>query len=186
MSDSAIRRSMRRARAHGKDRLQPRDRSALRFIERSASHARLLLDSTVYIDDMQGKLSPRLRDLLRVSRLWHSTVTEAELSVLVGALDPSHPASAHAIEQVVQSIERRPDHRIVKPDREIWREAGIAAGQLARLQRYGKTEHRRVLNDALILLSAAKAGLAVLTRNVSDYDFLTQLLPGTEAVFYEI
>jgi predicted nucleic acid-binding protein len=90
-----------------------------------------------------------------------------------------------AVEQIVASIERRPDHRILNPDAEIWREAGILAGLVARLQHYGKSERRRVLNDALIYLSAARNGCAVLTRNVDDFDFLMQLAPFGRVVFYE-
>jgi predicted nucleic acid-binding protein len=54
------------------------------------------------------------------------------------------------------------------------------------LQQYRRAEQRRALNDALIFLSAAKAGLAVLTRNISDFDLLMQLVPQGKAVFYEI
>ncbi len=42
-----------------------------------------------------------------------------------------------------------------------------------------------MLNDALIFLSAAKAGLTVLTRNVVEYDTLMQLAPQGKAVFYK-
>jgi hypothetical protein len=42
----------------------------------------------------------------------------------------------------------RPEHRILTPDRDTWREAGILAGLIARLQRYGKNEQRTSLNDA--------------------------------------
>jgi hypothetical protein len=42
-----------------------------------------------------------------------------------------------------------------------------------------------VLNDALIFLSAAKAGLAVLTRNIADYDLLAQLAGRGSVIFYQ-
>jgi predicted nucleic acid-binding protein len=145
---------------------------------------KLLLDTTVYIDELQGRLPLDVEISLRATNVWHSTVTECELSALAGLLAPDHPDSARAIEQVTKTIERRPSHRIVNPDRETWREAGVIAGLLARLQQYGKAEQRRVLNDALIFLSATKAGLAVLTRNVSDYDLLMQLVPQGKAIFY--
>ncbi len=80
-----------------------------------------------------------MRELLRTSGPWHSTVIEAELSVPLGSLDPNHPASSFAIEPIVKALELRPDHRIVNPSREVWIEAGIAAGLMARLQRYGRT-----------------------------------------------
>jgi len=51
----------------------------------------------------------------------------------------------------------------------------VLAGILARLQGYGRTERRKVLNEALIFATARKHGLTVLTRNSDDFDFLQQL-----------
>ena len=113
-------------------------------------------------------------------------MTECELSALAGLLNPGHPDTPRAIDQVLASIVKRPSHRIVNPDREVWREAGILAGLLARVQQYGKVEQRKTLNDALIFLSAAKARLTVLTRNISDFDLLTQLSPKAKVLFYDL
>jgi hypothetical protein len=113
-------------------------------------------------------------------------VTECELSALAGLLSPDHPDTPRVIDQVLASIGRRPVHRIVNPDREVWRDAGILAGLLARVQQYGKAEQRKSLNDALIFLSAVKAGLTVLTRNLSDFDLLTQLAPYGKVLFYTV
>jgi predicted nucleic acid-binding protein len=155
-------------------------------VSKASSIPKLLLDTTVYIDELQGKLPRDVEFAVRSTGIWHSTVTESELSALAGLLDPRHPETARALEQVFASIHERPTHRIVNPDRQVWREAGIVAGLLARLQQYRKAEQRRALNDALIFLSAAKAGLAVLTRNISDFDLLMQLVPQGKAIFYEI
>ena len=70
-------------------------------------------------------------------------------------------------------------------DRDVWREAGVLAGLLARLQGYGRRERRKALNDALIFLTAAKNGCAVLTRNLADFDLLMQLDPRGRAIFYQ-
>jgi predicted nucleic acid-binding protein len=139
----------------------------------------------VYIDALQGRLPRDVELAIRSTHLWHSTVTESELSALSGILDPSHPDTRKAIDQAFASIEQRPAHRILNPDREIWREAGILAGLLARLQSYGKSEQRKALNDALIFLSATKAGLAVLTRNILEFDLLMQLFPAGKVLFYD-
>jgi predicted nucleic acid-binding protein len=164
--------------------LKPRDHSVLTFLRQlERPLPKLLLDTTVYIDELQGRLPRDVEVSLRLTEVWHSTVTEAELTALAGILDPVHPKTPQAIQQVFASVERRPDHRILNPDREVWREAGILAGLLARLQNYGKAERRRALNDALIFLSAAKNVCTVLTRNISDFDLLMQLAPG-KAVFY--
>jgi len=146
---------------------------------------KLLLDTTVYIDELQRRLPRNVEISLRLTEIWHSSVTEAELTALAGLLHPAHPPPRQAVQQVVASVERRPSHRSLNPDREVWQEAGILAGLLARLQNYGKTEQRRALNDALIFLSAAKHGCTVLTRNLLDFDLLAQLMPQGKAVFYD-
>jgi len=183
---SDIARSLRRLKPEKHLRqLTPRGRGQLEFLDPlSLPPRKLLLDTTVYIDELQGRL-PRAAELaLRVSELWHSSVTEAELSALAGLLHPRHHGTAKAVRQVTAVMERRPRHRILTPDAEAWREAGILAGTLARLQGYAKAGRGRVLNDALILLSAAKNGCTVLTRNVADFDLLMQLAPFAKAVFY--
>jgi predicted nucleic acid-binding protein len=186
-SNAEIRRTLRRLKpGERRTALRYRRRSELPYLSDATLVPKLLLDTTVYIDELQGKLPSHVELALLSTSLWHSTVTEGELSALAGLLNPDHPDSGTAIEQVIGSVERRPSHRIVNPDREVWREAGIMAGLLARLQRYGKSEQRKALNDALIFLSAAKAGLTVLTRNVRDFDLLMQLIPHGRAVFYDL
>lgn len=124
--------------------------------------------------------------MLRACDVWHSTVTEAELAALCGLLDPAHPKSRLIIEKLAAVIVRRPSYLTIAPDREIWAEAGVLAGILARLQQYTRGEQRRVLNDALVFSSARKHGLTVLTRNIADFDFLQQLDPRGRVLFYAV
>jgi predicted nucleic acid-binding protein len=163
-----------------------RDRRHLEFLESlKPPYPKLLLDTTVYIDALQARLPRPVEVALRAASLWHSTVTEAELSATAGLLDPAHEGTDAVVARIAESIELRPEHRILNPDREAWREAGMLAGLLARLQGYGRSERRKVLNDALIYLTAARNGCAVLTRNVLDFDLLVQLDPRGRALFYE-
>lgn len=167
-------------------KLVNRNRSQLPFLSSlKPPFPKLLLDTTVYVDVLQGRLPEPVEIALRAGNLWHSTVTEAELAALAGLLDPSHPETRRVIAQIAASLELRPAHRILVPDRNAWREAGILAGLLARLQQYGKSERRKALNDALIFLTAAKSGCVVLTRNLSDFDLLMQLDTRGQAVFYD-
>ena len=162
-----------------------RDRSQLRFLsDLKPPFPKLLLDTTVYIDALQGRLPDYVDVALRVGSLWHSTVTEAELATIAGLLAPKHPDTAGVITQVGASIDMRPAHRILTPDRDTWREAGMLAGLMSRLQSYGKNEQRKALNDALIFLTAAKNGCVVLTRNLSEFDLLMQLDGRGQAIFY--
>jgi len=183
---SDIARSLRRLKPEKhRSPLKPRGWGQLEFLDATRLPPRkLLLDTTVYIDELQGRLPRSAEIALRASELWHSAVTEAELSALAGLLDPRHPETAKAVKQVAAVLGRRPQHRILAPDTEVWREAGILAGTLARLQGYGKGERRRVLSDALILLSATKNGCTVLTRNVEDFDLLMQVATFGKIVFY--
>jgi predicted nucleic acid-binding protein len=184
---SGVQESLRRIKPEKRfAQLIPRDRSRLEFIETiDESPQKLLLDTTTYIDALQSRIPNISDDIFRTAELWHSTVTEAELATILGRLDPRHADTPQTRGRVVALLERRPSHRIINPDGRVWREAGILAGTLARLQHYAKSEHRRALNDALIFLSAAYNGLAVLTRNVADFDFLMQLAPFGKAVFYD-
>jgi predicted nucleic acid-binding protein len=166
-------------------RLINRDRSQLPYLSSlKPPFPKFLLDTCVYIDALQARLPKSVEIALRAGNLWHSTVTEAELAAVAGLLDPAHPGTKHVIAKIAASIDLRPTHRILAPDREVWREAGILAGLLARLEQYGKSERRKALNDALIFLTAAKNGCAVLTRNVRDFDLLMQLDRKGQAVFY--
>jgi len=186
-SSSAFNLSLRRLKPEKlRKPLAYRNRSQLRFLSSlKPPFPKLLLDTTVYIDALQDRLPDSTGIALRTASLWHSTVTEAELSALAGLLNPAHPDTASVIAQVAASIDQRPAHRILTPDRETWREAGILAGLLARLQRYGKKEQRKALNDALIFLTAARNGCVVLTRNIQDFDLLMQLDARGQAVFYD-
>ena len=186
-SRSEFQQSLRRLKPEKhRKRLAYRDRSQLSYLSSlKPPFPKLLLDTTVYIDALQGRFPKSVEIALRAGDLWHSTVTEAELAALAGLLDPSHPETQHVIAQIAASLELRPAHRILTPDREVWREAGILAGLLARLQQYRKNERRKALNDALIFLTAAKNGCAVLTRNISDFDLLMQLDAKGQAIFYD-
>ena len=172
--------------SRAQNKLIPRSRGRLPFVSAHQSWPPVLLDSTVYIDQLQGRFPSAFDQKLRTASVWHSTITECELASLVGLLKPAHPGTAQIVETILTSIKQRQSHRILNPDRDTWHKAGILSGTLARLQQYGKADQRRVLNDALILLSAAKAGLTVLTRNSTDYDLLMQLAPNTKAVFYSL
>jgi predicted nucleic acid-binding protein len=166
--------------------LRRRGVSDLPFVEWASHLPRVLLyDTTVYVDILQGRFPAAGDVAIRAADAWHSTVTEAELIAPCGFLNPDHPSTLETTKQITAVIERRPAHRTIGPDREIWMVAGILSGILARLQGYGRAERRRVLNDALIFATARKHGMTVLTRNADDFDFLQQLEPSARVVFYE-
>ena len=171
---------------HGKP-LKRRPDSELEFIETSTvKPAKLLYDTTVYIDILQDRF-PKQGDLmLRAVDAWHSPVTEAELAAACGLLDPGHSGTRKVVEEIGALIDRRPVQRTVAPDQSVWREAGILSGILARLQGYEKDLRRRVLNDALLYVTARRTGCTVLTRNIIDFDFLQQLDSSGRVLFYRV
>jgi predicted nucleic acid-binding protein len=165
---------------------KPRAESELDFLGSGKYRpGKLLYDTTVYVDILQDRFPQDGERMLRAAEAWHSPVTEAELAAACGMLDPAHPGTRQVAEKIVKIIERRSTHRMIIPDPEIWREAGILSGALARLQGYGKDQRRRILNDALLFASARKYGCVVLTRNLTDFDFLQQLDPSGRVLFYK-
>ena len=165
---------------------KPRAESDLDFLGSGKYRpGKLLYDTTVYIDILQDRFPHDGQRVMRAAEAWHSPVTEAELAAACGMLDPAHPGTRQIVERIVKIIERRSAHRMIVPDSDIWRQAGILSGVLARLQGYAKDQRRRILNDALLFASARKYGCAVLTRNLTDFDFLQQLDPSGRVLFYK-
>lgn len=145
----------------------------------------LLYDTTVYVDILQDRFPKTGEVAILAVDAWHSTVTEAEMIVACGFMSPHHPETPEAVKRIFGVIQQRPAHRTIAPDREIWLVAGVLSGILARLQEYGRAERRQLLIDALIFATGRKHGMAVLTRNTADFDFLQQLDPGGQVLFYE-
>jgi len=144
----------------------------------------LLLDTSVYIDQMQDR-SPRiLDDLIAQRQVNHSTVAIQELMHTVGVLNPSDARTATVIDVIGKQIRGMPPHRIFAPDTDVLGRAALLSGILCRLQGYEKDGKLRAQQDCVLFLQAQKLGLVVLTANVGDYDILLQLIPSGRALFY--
>jgi predicted nucleic acid-binding protein len=172
----------------GTAQLRPRPSSALRWaVDEAKTGGPILLDSTVYIDVLQGKAPAVIDDLLRYRSAFHSAVCLAELTHAFGRLDPKDPRTRQALVTIAAAIENDiPRHRLFEPDTQTWGEAGMLAGKVLRLAQLptGQGLERKLLNDSLIYLQARRIGAAVLTRNRRDFDFLQQLLPTGAAILY--
>lgn len=146
----------------------------------------LLLDTSVYLDVLQGR-TPEVVDALLTYRLCHhSAVCLAELSHVFGRLDPAQPRTKPVLKVVADTIDDIPAHRLHAPDATAWGRAGMLAGLLFRLSHLpkGQGHERRFLNDALIFHQAGLLGATVLTGNVGDFDYLSQLVPSVGVIFY--
>lgn len=144
----------------------------------------LLLDTCVYIDQMQDRSPQILDDLIARRQVNHSAVAIQELMHTVGVLNPSDARTAGVVAEIGKQVEAMPAHRIFVPDIEVLGRAALLSGVLCRLQGYGKDGKLRALQDCVLFLQARKLGLVVLTANVRDYDILLQLVPEGRALFY--
>lgn len=165
--------------------LARRDDSELPFLERPAEAGpELLLDTCVYIDGLQGRAPNLLADLLDIRHSNHSTVAIQELMHTVGVLDPAHKGTKTAIQQIRATVNAMPVHRVFTPDADVLGRAALLSGMLCRLQGYHRDARLRALHDCVLFLQAQKLGFTVLTANVSDFDYLLQLMPNGRVIFY--
>jgi len=144
----------------------------------------VLLDSTVYIDTLQGRSPPALDAFITLRTCNHSAVCLSELTHSFGRLRAADPRTAGALRIIGQTVRDIPGHRLVVPDAEIWGAAGILAGILFRAGSYAAGAERKCLNDALVFLQGRKFGWPVLTGNIADFDHLNQLVPDGRVLFY--
>lgn len=144
----------------------------------------LLLDTCVYIDQMQGRAPDLLGRLFTARQVNHASVAVQELMHAAGRLDPADPRTRAAVSAIRRQVEAMPAHRLFTPDLEVLGRAALLAGLLSRTQGYGREARLRVLPDAVLFLLALKAGFTVLTRNLADFDLMLQLQPAGRVLFY--
>jgi hypothetical protein len=142
----------------------------------------LLLDTSVYIDVLQGRAPVEVDQLLQTRIVNHSTVALAELTHLIGALDPAHAGTASVLKILGVTIDDIPPHRLTAPSIRAFGEAGMLAGLVARVT--GQSNGIALLDDATLFLQAAEMGCDLLTGNIRDFDWFDQLLPRTGLLLY--
>ena len=150
----------------------------------TAAPAVLLLDTNVYIGRAAGRLPQELREIIDQALLFHCSVALSELAVGVANADPAHPGWRKLRDHYAEVFAAVPTSRLLTPDAEVWADAGLVAGTLARTQGYQAHQRKSCLNDALIFLTAAKAGCPVLTANRDEFDLIQQLAPNGRFVHY--
>ncbi len=137
----------------------------------------LLLDTNIYIDHAAGRLAHRVRDAIDQALLFHCSVALAELACGVANADPSRAGWRAMQDHYAELFASISPSRLVTPDAQVWTDAGVIAGTLARAQGFQPHQRKECLNDALIFLIAAKNGIPVLTANRGEFDFIQQLAP---------
>ncbi|MEX2697365.1 type II toxin-antitoxin system VapC family toxin [Rhizobium mongolense] len=185
MSDFDFDAALRWARFDPRKTFARRDDDELPFLSDMAEAGQeLLLDTCVYIDGLQGRAPDIVANLLDIRHSNHSTIAVQELMHTVGVLDPEHPGTRAAVRQIRRMIREMPAHRIFVPDADTLGRAALLSGILCRLQGYQRDARLRALHDCVLILQAQKLGLTVLTANVSDFDYLLQLMPTGRSLFY--
>ena len=182
-----LQRAERALKQQARGALKARPEDELRWVDGEANAGLpLLIDTTVYLDTLQGRTPAVVDDLLRYRSIFHSAVCLAELTHAFGRLDPAHSGNRKALEALAGAIDDIPRHRLFAPDTDLWSKAGMLAGKARRLGRIppSQGQERKLLNDSLIYLQARKVGAAILTRNVRDFDLLEQLVPSGAVMFY--
>lgn len=144
----------------------------------------VLLDTSVYIDQLQGRLELMVQRLIEHRHVHHSAVAIQELMHTVGVLDPGHAATLGVISSIEKLVRNMPAHRIRIPDIDTLGRAAVLSGVLCRLQGYQNDHRRKALQDCILFLQAYKDGITVVTRNVKDFDYLLQLLPAGRVLMY--
>ncbi len=185
MADFDVDAARRWARFDRRSTLARRADDQLPFVDPDNLSGRgLILDTCVYIDQMQGRAPELLDDLIEHRTVNHSVIAIQELMHAVGALNPSDRRTRSVVTQIGRLVKAMPSHRTFTPDADVLGRAGLLSGVLCRLQGYGKSHRMRALHDATIFLQARKLGFVVLTANTADFDPLLQLVPSGRAVFY--
>jgi predicted nucleic acid-binding protein len=142
-----------------------------------AGRAMLMLDTNVYIQSAAGTLPGAAAALVERGLLFHCSVCFAELATGVANADPARADWRDIHDHYDALMARIPSTRLLTPDANIWVEASVIAGTLARCQGFQRHQRKECLNDALIYLTAAKEGLPVLTANRDEFDLIQQLMP---------
>ncbi len=99
-------------------------------------------------------------------------------------LNPADRRTPAAVGEIRRQVRAMPAHRVFTPDPDVLGRAALLSGILCRLQSYAKDARLRALMDSTLFLQARKLGLAVLTANLADFDFLLQLVPSGNVLFY--
>jgi predicted nucleic acid-binding protein len=146
--------------------------------------AMLAPDTTVYIHQAAGRLPPSAKSLVEGALMFHCSVCLAELTSGLANRDVTDRRWVDARDHFGAMFSRIPDSRLLVPGADVWADAGLIAGTLARTQGFRREEQMECLNDALIYLTAAKSGLPVLTANRSQFDLIQQLAPEGRFIHY--
>lgn len=144
----------------------------------------IILDACVYIDQLQGRLPADIEARIVSRSVYHSSLAMAELSFALGRLDPADARTEGAVAAITALMSAIPAQRVLTPGMEQMIQGAVLAGVMARLLGYAEGGRRKALIDAMLASQAAREGLLLVTRNIADFDRLSQLLPRLRIALY--
>jgi predicted nucleic acid-binding protein len=168
-----------------------RERAALPKLGATVPNGPVLLDTNVFINALAGRGPAVLRSLLEVlPRLFVAAPTRAELAWIRGRLSPDHPGTAKVLSVYKGLLARIDPSRVLVPNDGDWLAAGDLAGRAARAIAGSGTrvatafDRVELISDALIAILARSVHYSIITED-TDFDILSQLLPGLHVLFYD-
>jgi len=145
---------------------------------------RIMLDTCVILDQLQGRLPHDIEERIRARAIYHSPVVLGELAFLFGRLDPNDPRTSDATRELKALLASIGAHRIFDLTHEDTMRGMVLAGCMARVLGYNGENRRKAQNDAILAAQASRLGCLVVTRNVGDFDRLGQLDDRLKVAFY--
>jgi len=131
----------------------------------------VMLDTSVYIDAWRvGEGADSIKKgFSPYAPVWLSAVVLEEL----------YAGASRSDRQVIERLERDFARvgRILVPSRSDWARAGQVLAQMAAGYGYERIGRQRLINDALIAMSAARQGITVVTANERDFGRLARFRP---------
>lgn len=131
----------------------------------------VLFDTSIYITALrlEDEAALGFRTIAAGAPVWLSSVVLEELYAGVS------PRSRRVVERLERDFDRA--RRILVPNLRDWTQTGTVLGLLAAKYDYEQIGKGRLTNDALIAMSAARLGIAVITANARDFKKLSEFRP---------
>jgi predicted nucleic acid-binding protein len=131
----------------------------------------VVFDTSIYISALRmgDQALVALRRYTPAAPLWMSSVVLEELYAGV------KPNDARSIERLERDFERA--SRMLVPNLSDWALAGKVLARLAAKYDYDSIGMGRLTNDALLVTSAARCGITILTANRRDFARLAEFRP---------
>jgi len=168
-----------------------RDRTLLPRLGATLPSGPVVLDTNVFINALTQRNPPLPAILLAsLTDAFVAAPTRAELSWLIGRLEPGHPGTGGVVAAIEGAISHIDPAKVLVPTDADWLAAGTLAGHAARAIAGGaKTittaaDRQELIGDAITAILARAVGFTVITED-ADFDILARLAPGLSVLFYD-